>query len=156
MPKPAASIPGWLRSATVSTSASRSASWEDVGVGRSWSSPRTPVSSRIPARIFVPPRSTPITRLPLTGGYPTLPNGAEGQALSRLPRWSRQGESPGRSLEHTLSAAQAGRLDDPAPAVPPAAPCLLEADRADLPARARAARDRLGSRRLPLVLERRL
>ena len=55
---------------TVSTSASSSSSCESRGVGCSRTSRTCPESSSTPARIFVPPRSTPITLPPLTRRVP--------------------------------------------------------------------------------------
>src|SRR4051812_26759276 len=64
MPKPTAAISGESNSRTAASSPSSSASCDDVGVSR-WTVPCTsPLASTTPARIFVPPRSTPMTRLP--------------------------------------------------------------------------------------------
>ena len=65
-PNPTASIPGARSSTTISTSASSSASCDSTGVGRSVSCSSRPEPSRTPARIFVPPRSIPMTRLSAT------------------------------------------------------------------------------------------
>src|SRR5580765_5551322 len=49
----------------------------------------------IPARILVPPTSTPMTRFALTGGgYHTPPDGGRREAVPALSRRPRQGEGP--------------------------------------------------------------
>src|SRR5579871_1031467 len=68
-PSPTPAIPSVRSSSTVSTSASTTASWEVSGVGRSVRCSIPPGRSSTPARIFVPPRSIPITCVPcITAG----------------------------------------------------------------------------------------
>ena len=73
------------------------------------------VASTIPARIFVPPTSTPMTRCALTGGgYHNPPHGRRAEAVPRLPRRPRQGQgadsrAAGARADVAPAAAAAGR-----------------------------------------------
>src|SRR6476646_1616409 len=72
IPKPTAAISPSSNSSTALLSPARRSSWEVTGVEFSrWRSTR-PSRSTTPARILVPPRSTPMTRFPSKPrGYPT-------------------------------------------------------------------------------------
>ena len=59
---------------TAAASPSTSSSWEPVGVGTSCRSWTCPSRSSSPARIFVPPRSTPMTRCESTGRLRSVPS----------------------------------------------------------------------------------
>src|ERR671932_663993 len=87
MPKPIAATSSSSTSSTAPARPRRSSSCESSGVGTSRRRSTVPSRSTMPARIFVPPRSTPITRWGATGrGYDTPPDGARREALPRLPR----------------------------------------------------------------------
>ena len=133
-----------------SSSACSTASSEVPGLSRLVAQVDDPSRSTTPERIFVPPTSTPITRgAPTAAGYHSAPNGRGRQALPAVSRWPRQGQSPSRK-------AQAARRASPPTAQreasrsPPLGP--LDRPRRRRPARAHR---RLGSARLPLLLERR-
>ena len=68
-PRPIASTPSSNSSSTACSSAATTSSSEVVGVGNSVREPIPPSRSTIPAAIFVPPRSTPMTRFALTGPW---------------------------------------------------------------------------------------
>src|SRR5947207_6918660 len=71
MPKPSATTRSSISSWTSPSSPSRSASCEAVGVGVSRRCSTVPSRPTIPVRIFVPPRSTPMTRESSNrAGYP--------------------------------------------------------------------------------------
>src|SRR5438552_1633040 len=161
-PKPAAAISGVRSSSTTSTRASTSAACDDVGVATSSVRPTSPDGSTIPARILVPPRSTPITCvLSNSAGYPTSPDGAGREALPRLQGRTRQGQGAGGlGAEAPPSRAPWRRGPDPFPR-PGRAP-LQHAEAAAVaphrpahPARPDRAVRRLGGHELLLVLGRR-
>ncbi len=82
---------------------------------RARSGPRAvPVGSTMPARIFVPPRSIPITRPPVTSAGTLLRRMAPGrEALPRLPRRARQGQGacrPGERARRSRGANRRPRL----------------------------------------------
>src|SRR5439155_2772136 len=143
--------------------ASTSAACDEVGVGTSSVRSTPPDASTIPARIFVPPRSTPITRLSLNPArYPTSPDGAGREALPRLQGRTRQGQGADRRRSPQAHAARSAsrRRTGPLPrsgSLPPPdaqAPALAAVDPADAPRAGRPVR-RLGDRELLLVLGRR-
>ena len=91
---------------------SRSSAWEPIGVGVSrWRSTR-PSRSTTPARIFVPPTSTPITGALTRGGYHNPPHARRGEAVPRLPRRppEREGAAPDATGARVGARPEAGRL----------------------------------------------
>ena len=116
IPKPSAANGGPRAVRPPRAIPSRSSSCEPVGVGTSHRSSIVPSRSSRAARIFVPPRSTPMTRWELTGrGYHTRPDGGRREALPGLQ--GRPGQRKGSA--HAPSGEGAGgnaRAADGAPA----------------------------------------
>src|SRR5262249_38251757 len=143
-PKPMACVPSRTSSRTSASRVSTSASCELVGVGRSTVPWMWPPSSTTPARIFVPPRSTPITCLPaMPPGTLLRRDGGGRQALPRLQGRTHQGEGARAEGPFAVTARRRVRVSRArrAPArrpvrVPQAHPLgLLAADRVRGPAR---------------------
>src|SRR5437660_5139869 len=109
MPKPSAAMPSSRSSSTAESRAASSSSSDAVGVGCSLRCSTRPSRSTIPARILVPPRSTPMTRFPSKPpGYPTSSMATEekpyrvyrgGRVKGRVPleRHERRRERDGRA-----------------------------------------------------------
>ena len=118
---------------------------------------RVPSRSTRPARIFVPPRSTPITRVLMRGGYPNSPHARRRQAVPRLPRRPPERKVPLQTRSGRASA-RASRDDGSAYRGPARSSServvARPADRHRSSA-APAAGRRLGRRRLPLAPQRR-
>src|SRR6185503_19162882 len=92
-PIPTAPTSGPASGSTAATIPSRSASCDSSGVGSSCRSCSAPSASTDPVAIFVPPRSTPMTRWGATGrGYHTAPDGGRREALPALQGRPREGE----------------------------------------------------------------
>src|SRR2546428_251695 len=107
---------GVRSSSTTSTSASTSAACDEIGVATSSVRSPPPDASTTPARIFVPPRSTPITRLSLNPArYPTSPDAAGREALPRLQGRTRQGQgADGRfGSEAPAARSESDRREEP-------------------------------------------
>src|SRR5437763_4862575 len=165
-PKPTAPTSSPRSSATATSSSRRTESCESCGVARSCRRSTRPSRATTPARIFVPPRSTPIACVALMpSGYRNPPNGRlRREAVPRLqgrPR-ERQGaaeksrarDAAARSLDVSERRRRRVRLRPPGRA-PPALRLDVEAlDLGDAPDPRRAARDLVG-RRLPLGAKRR-
>src|SRR4051794_31581584 len=65
----------------------------------------SPFAATRAARVFVPPRSTPMTRFPATaGGYDTSPSGPRGrEAIPRVSRGARSWRGPARDADGVRS-----------------------------------------------------
>src|SRR5437588_7480696 len=157
IPKPIAATSSSRSSATALSRPPSSSSCESVGVGDSRRRSTDPSRSTTPARIFVPPRSTPITRLGATGrGYDTPPDGARREAVPRVPR--RPGARGGPAADEARTSRRQGPPGRPLPGPVEAGSRaqtlgLGPADRRrprPLPAPGR----RLDDRELPLVQQR--
>ena len=111
-----------------------------------------PSRSSTPARIFVPPRSTPMTRWALTGrGYHNRPDGRGREAVQALQGRAHEGEGARRRPASARTRARRrpqSRRSGPAQGPRPAA--LGKAHRARARAPRRPAR-RLDGRELPLL-----
>ena len=93
---------------------SRSASCDSsIGVGTSCRSCSVPSASTDPVAIFVPPRSTPMTRWGATGrGYHTRPDGGRREALPALQGRPHEGEGADRAASGA-SGARSGAPPSP-------------------------------------------
>ena len=69
---------------------------EAVGVGYSRRRSTVPGRLTTPARILVPPRSTPMTRFPSKRAATYFLDGDGREALPRLPWWTREGQGAAR------------------------------------------------------------
>ena len=115
IPNPIAATRSSASGSIASTIASSSASWESVGVGTSCCSCSVPSASIEPVAIFVPPRSTPMTRWVPTGrGYHTAPDGGRREALPALQGrpHTREG-ADGAAAGAARAGARAGRAKQP-------------------------------------------
>ena len=93
IPKPIAPTLSSASGSIAPTMPSSSASCDSVGVGTSCRSCTVPSASIDPVAIFVPPRSTPMTRwAPTGGGYHNAPNGGRREALPALQGRPHEGE----------------------------------------------------------------
>src|SRR5262245_19100838 len=112
MPKPTASTSSSSTSRTAFSIASRRAAWEVVGVRSSTLRSTFPSASTIPARIFVPPRSTPITRLPFTARGTLLRRMASEEKPYRVYRGGRtKGKVPAPARPGRPKRDRDGRRD---------------------------------------------
>src|SRR2546423_4420171 len=160
IPNPIAATPSASTSSTALARPPRSSSCDSRGVGSSRRRSTVPSRSTTPARIFVPPRSTPITCWGATGrGYDTPPDGARREALPRLPR--RPGARGGAASDEAGSPRGRRRRGWPQP-LPRAVEAGARAQALGLgppdrrrPGPAHRPLRRLVDRRLPLVLRRR-
>src|SRR5438270_9579930 len=160
IPQPIAATSSSRSSATALARPRSSSSRDWCGVARSRRRSTVPSRSTTPARIFVPPRSTPITRWGATGrGYDTPPDGARREAVPRLPRRS---GARGGAAPHEAGPARRHRrrgrpqpLPRPLEAGPRAQALGLGPPDRRRPGGARRPPRRLVGRRLPLVLPRR-
>src|SRR5919202_875217 len=160
MPNPIAATSSSSTSSTAPARPWRSLSCDSSGVGTSRRRSTVPSRSTMPARIFVPPRSTPITRWGATGrGYDTPPDGARREALPRLSRRSgaRGGAAPdeaGPARRHRRQG-RSQPLSRALEARPRAQALGLGPPDRRRPGRARPPAHRLVGRRLPGLLGRR-
>src|SRR5688500_10803153 len=150
MPSPRAATPAPASGSIAATIPSTSSACEPVGVGTSRRSSTRPSPSIEPARIFVPPRSTPMTMGALTSrGYHTRPDGGRREALPGLQGRQGQGEGADRRARRAAVATRRRPPDEGA-----GSPALGPPDRADAAPPLRAPR-RLDGRELPLLPRRR-
>src|SRR5579862_3647933 len=142
------------RSSSMAASSSSSSSSCVSGVARSWRRSTSPSRVTTPARIFVPPRSTPIACVPLMmSGYRNAPDGHPWrEAVPRLQGWSPEGKG-------AASRPRGARPEARAPAGSRSA-ATASVDVASLDAARRRRPDRprrhLGRRRVPVRAQRRL
>ena len=149
IPNPIAATRSSASGSIASAIASSSASCESVGVGTSCCSCSVPSASIDPVAIFVPPRSTPMTRWAPTGrGYHTAPDGGRREALPALQ---------GRPHEREGADGPASGAAGPCGVEPREAARQAAVAPADRPCRARAGRPaaRLAGRQLPGLPQRR-
>ena len=147
-PTPIAPAPSASSSSSSASSSTRSASWLDVGVWTSIVRPTVPSRASVPARIFVPPTSTPMTRSAATARLPypaSCPlrrsrTGSTGAAGPRGGCHSLATTSPSRTRPAGRRHACRARHDAAASAAEEA----LDRPRPRAPARARG---RLGASR---------
>src|SRR4051812_23628084 len=154
-PNPIAPTSSVSSSVTAASSSTTSSSCERVGVIRSWRRSTSPSRVTTPARIFVPPRSTPIACVAvIPSGYRNPLDGRlRREALPRLPRRTPEGEGAAarpRAQARARTDAAATRRTAPS-----AAGVVAQADRVVDDRRPDRPVDRVGGRRLLLRQQRR-
>src|SRR5579864_3802307 len=159
-PNPIAAISGVISSATTASSSRTTVSWASWGVARSWRRTTSPSCVTTPARIFVPPRSTPIACVALmVCGYRNPSNGRlRGEAVPRLQGRPNEGKGAARTGPRAEDLPERRRRGRERQVRRPPAEKRLDVEALDLGDAGRArrpARD-LVDRRLPLGLQRRL
>src|SRR5262249_2577788 len=87
-----------------------------------------PERSTTPARIFVPPRSTPMTRSADTRGYHNAPNARPAEALSPVSGRPGQGQSPAGASARASRGRRPGRARRKAFKAAPLAAAALSLD----------------------------
>src|SRR5579884_938108 len=113
IPKPTAPTSSVSSSSTAASSSATTEDCESCGVGRSWRRTTRPSCATTPARIFVPPTSTPIACVALiSSGYRNPPNGRRRQAVPRLQGRPHQGKGAAADGRRGAQAERAARRRD--------------------------------------------